>query len=90
MVFRTFRGISPGDANGRDGLLNPERGFRFEIGVGRTPENVTAMLLPDSYEFYWDITPTEFLVKMKGYYDKFGFPHSANVFVPSSGSAVIF
>ena len=39
MVFRTFRGISPGDANGRDGLLNPERGFRFEIGVGRTPED---------------------------------------------------
>ena len=40
-------------------------------GMGRTPDNVTAMLLPDSYEFYWDITPTEFLVKMKGYYDKF-------------------
>ncbi|MBR1870039.1 MAG: NTP transferase domain-containing protein [Bacteroidales bacterium] len=26
----------------------------------------------------------------KGYYDKFGYPHSANVFVPSSGSAAIF
>ena len=36
-IDKTFRGISPGDANGRDGLLNPERGFRFEIGVGRTP-----------------------------------------------------
>ena len=26
----------------------------------------------------------------KGYYDKLGYPHSANVFVPSSGSAVVF
>ena len=26
----------------------------------------------------------------KGYYDKFGYPRSANVFVPSSGSAAIF
>ena len=26
----------------------------------------------------------------RDYYDKFSFPHSANVFVPSSGSAVIF
>jgi len=30
----TFNGIRPGDANGRDGLANPERGFRFELGVG--------------------------------------------------------
>ena len=39
--------------------------------MGRTVDNVTALLLPDSYEFYWDITPQEFLVKMKGFYDKF-------------------
>ncbi len=34
--------------------------------------------------------PSVLAVLDKGYYDKFGFPHSANVFVPSSGSAVIF
>ena len=34
-----FRGIRPGDENGRKGLRNPERGFRFEIGIGRCPED---------------------------------------------------
>ncbi|MBR5728554.1 MAG: endolytic transglycosylase MltG [Muribaculaceae bacterium] len=56
---------------GKDEMLKVLNDPIALVGVGRTPENVTAMLLPDSYEFYWDITPTEFLVKMKGYYDKF-------------------
>ena len=56
---------------GKDEMLNVLNDPIALTGVGRTPDNVTAMLLPDSYEFYWDITPTEFLVKMKGYYDKF-------------------
>lgn len=30
----TYRGIRPTDAAGRNGLPNPERGFRFEIGIG--------------------------------------------------------
>ena len=56
---------------GKDEMLKVLNDSIALTGVGRTPDNVTAMLLPDSYEFYWDITPTEFLVKMKGYYDKF-------------------
>lgn len=56
---------------GKDEMLKVLNDPIALTGVGRTPDNVTAMLLPDSYEFYWDITPTEFLVKMKGYYDKF-------------------
>lgn len=32
-----FRGLRPTDPNGRNGILNPERGFRFEIGVGKIP-----------------------------------------------------
>ena len=56
---------------GRDEMLRVLNDPIALTGIGRTPDNVTAMLLPDSYEFYWDITPTEFLVKMKGYYDKF-------------------
>ncbi|MBR1882841.1 MAG: endolytic transglycosylase MltG [Muribaculaceae bacterium] len=39
--------------------------------LGFTPQSIAAMLLPDSYEFYWDITPAEMLGKMKGYYDQF-------------------
>ena len=38
-LSKTFRGIRPTDSIGRDGLANPERGFRFEIGVGRLPED---------------------------------------------------
>ncbi|MBP3738759.1 MAG: endolytic transglycosylase MltG [Muribaculaceae bacterium] len=38
---------------------------------GKTVDNVTAMLLPDSYEFYWDITPEQMLDRMHDYYDKF-------------------
>lgn len=56
---------------GKDEMLKTLNDPIALTGIGRTPDNVTAMLLPDSYEFYWDITPTEFLVKMKGYYDKF-------------------
>ena len=35
----TYCGIRPTDPDGRDGLANPERGWRFEIGVGRLPED---------------------------------------------------
>ncbi|MCQ2389322.1 MAG: DUF4874 domain-containing protein [Kiritimatiellae bacterium] len=34
-----FRGIRPGDPDGRAGLRNPERGWRFEIGVGKLAED---------------------------------------------------
>ncbi|MEG1980692.1 MAG: DUF4874 domain-containing protein, partial [Victivallaceae bacterium] len=34
--IKSYRGIRPGDSDGRRGLRNPERGFRFEIGVGIT------------------------------------------------------
>lgn len=33
----TFRGLRPSDHNGRLGLRNPERGFRFEVIIGALP-----------------------------------------------------
>ena len=33
----SFHGLTPADS--RDGLANPERGWRFEIGIGRLPED---------------------------------------------------
>lgn len=36
-VSKTYRGISPTDKDGRNGLRNPERGLRFEIRVGELP-----------------------------------------------------
>lgn len=56
---------------GPDSMLQVLNSFAACAAVGRTPDNVSAMLLPDSYEFYWDITPQDFLVRMKGFYDKF-------------------
>ena len=38
---RTYRGIRPDSPHGREGLLNPERGWRFEIGVGQLPNDVS-------------------------------------------------
>ena len=38
---------------------------------GKTVDNITSMLLPDSYEFYWDITPEQLLDRMHDYYKKF-------------------
>ena len=32
-----FRGLRPSDHNGRLGLRNPERGFRFEVIIGALP-----------------------------------------------------
>ena len=36
----TYRGIRPSDTDGRAGLRNPERGLRFEIGVGRCEDDL--------------------------------------------------
>ncbi|MBP5498678.1 MAG: endolytic transglycosylase MltG [Muribaculaceae bacterium] len=39
--------------------------------LGFTTDKITAMLLPDTYEFYWCITPERLLEKLHGYYEKF-------------------
>ena len=38
---------------------------------GFTRENFEAMLLPDSYDFYWTITPEDLFKRMKKEYDRF-------------------
>ncbi len=38
---------------------------------GKTTDNIVNILIPDSYEFYWDITPEDMLDKMKELHDKF-------------------
>ncbi len=32
---------------------------------------ITTMFLPDTYEFYWSVSPTQFLNRMHSYYDSF-------------------
>lgn len=37
----------------------------------KTPETIVAMLLPDSYEFYWDVKPEELLSRLAKYSNQF-------------------
>ena len=43
----------------------------FLNDYGLTPENVISVFIPDSYEFYFDISAEEFFEKMHGYYERF-------------------
>lgn len=38
---------------------------------GKTPDNIVTLFIPDSYEFYWDITVNQMLKRMNEYYTKF-------------------
>ena len=38
---------------------------------GKTPDNIVTIFIPDSYEFYWDITVDQLLSRMNEYYTKF-------------------
>ncbi len=38
---------------------------------GKTPETIVCLLMPDTYEFYWDITPEKMLDRMYDYYNDF-------------------
>lgn len=48
-------------------LNDPELCARY----GRTPDNITGMLSPDTYEFYWDITPEKLLDRFNDFDKKF-------------------
>ena len=38
---------------------------------GKTPETIACLLMPDTYEFYWNITPEKMLDRMYDYYNDF-------------------
>lgn len=38
---------------------------------GKTPDNIIAIIIPDSYQFYWDVTPEDMLDVMFKYYNRF-------------------
>jgi len=39
--------------------------------LGKTPQTIACLLIPDTYEFYWDIEPVKMLERMHDYYQKF-------------------
>ena len=38
---------------------------------GKTPQTIACLLMPDTYEFYWDISPEKMLDRMFDYYNEF-------------------
>lgn len=38
---------------------------------GKTPQTIACLLMPDTYEFYWNITPEKMLDRMNDYYNDF-------------------
>ncbi len=48
-------------------LNDPEECAKY----GFTPDNITAMLLPDTYEFYWCVSAHKLLSRLHDYYEKF-------------------
>ena len=38
---------------------------------GKTPQTIACLLMPDTYEFYWDVTPEKTLDRLNDYYNEF-------------------
>lgn len=55
----------------KDAILNLLRDPDYTNRLGFTSENVLAMFLPNTYEFYWNTSADNFLKRMKKEYDKY-------------------
>ena len=56
---------------GTDSLLNALNDSLFLKKYGVTPENVLVLLIPNTYEFFWNIPVSDFFDRMFRYYQKF-------------------
>ncbi len=52
-------------------LLNTLNDRKFIDSLGFSPENIISMFIPNTYEFYWNTSPKQFVERMKSEYDKF-------------------
>ena len=52
-------------------IINQLSDTTFLIETGLNNDNVSCLFIPNTYEFYWNISATEFLNKMQKEYDKF-------------------
>jgi UPF0755 protein len=52
-------------------ILNLMNDRDYTERLGFSPDNILAMFLPNTYEFYWNTSADKFLQKMKKEYDKF-------------------
>ena len=56
---------------GPDGMRKALKDSALCAKYGKTPQTIACLLMPDTYEFYWDITPEKMLDRMHDYYNDF-------------------
>ena len=57
--------------DGPDGMRKALRDSAVCAKYGKTPQTIACLLMPDTYEFYWNITPEKMLDRMFDYYNDF-------------------
>ena len=54
-----------------DNMRKALKDSAFCAKYGKTPQTIACLLMPDTYEFYWDITPEKTLDRLNDYYKDF-------------------
>ncbi len=57
--------------DGADEMLNVLKDSAICAKYGKTPETIVCLLMPDTYEFYWNISPEKTLARFNDYYNDF-------------------
>ena len=55
----------------KDSLLNLLKDKEFCKKYGKTPETIVSIFQPDTYEYYWTVSPEDFIEVQYSYYNKF-------------------
>lgn len=55
----------------KEELLNKLTDVEFCEKYGKTPETIVTIFQPDTYEFYWTVSPEDFTDTMYAYYNRF-------------------
>ena len=56
---------------GPDAMRKALKDTTLYAKYGKTKETIACLLMPDTYEFYWNISPEKMLDRMFDYYDQF-------------------
>lgn len=54
-----------------DNMRKALKDSAFCAKYGKSPQTIACLLMPDTYEFYWDITPEKTLDRLNDYYKDF-------------------
>ncbi len=58
----------------KQSIINLLNDVDYTKRLGFTPENILAMFIPNTYEFYWNTSADKFLIRMNKEYTKFWTP----------------